>query len=296
MNAPTNSWPEAGSVLIIVDFSAIAFACWATAQRAQEAGEESLKQHALLCEASKLAGPENHPADCEGTKLIKQYDAHEVLKTNLRLKMATLEEHTGEPASRYVMALDCHAKWRFDLFPGYKGDRDPNKYNPRPEAEAFLREAYPDMQWVRSPGNEADDCIATLVCANKAQRAIVIVSGDKDLWTLLEPRVKIFAPVTKRFLDLETVSTKFYGLEPRHIRLAKSLWGDPSDSIPNCVPRQQRQLVPLIKDTNGDLNQLTNLKGRVSNKCWELLQRNAGQIAQNWKVVGLNDNVDLEWV
>lgn len=283
------AWPEAGSVLILVDFSAIAYACWATAERAEEAGREALVAHASMCGACCSAGP------CAARAAIKQYDAHEVLKTNLRMKMATIEEYTGEPANRYVMVLDSHPKWKYDAFPGYKGERDKDRHNPRPEAEVFLREAYPGAQWVCSPGNEADDAIATLVKANKAQRAIVIVSGDKDLWQLLEPRVKLLNPVTKKFLDLETVAAKFHGLEPKHIRAAKAFWGDPSDSLPNCAPRQQKQLVPLIKSAEGDLSKLGNLKAQVSSVCWSHLQDNAKQVAINWKLAGLNQDAPLEW-
>lgn len=283
------AWPEAGSVMVVVDFSAISFACWYSAERAQEAGKESLQNHISVCGACTPT------AVCEHGQRITQYDAHEVLKTNLSLKMATIREHTGEEPGKFVMALDSHATWRYDLFPNYKGDRDPTKYNPRPEAEAFLREAYPGMQWVKSPGQEADDVIATLVQANKAQRAIVVVTGDKDLHQLLEPRVKVFNPITKRFLDLEKVAKDFYGLGPQHIRACKALWGDNSDSLPNCAPRQQRQLVPLIQASGGDLLKIGDLQKSVSSICWGHLQANFKQILINWKLAGLNSDVPLEW-
>jgi 5'-3' exonuclease len=288
------TWPEVNSVLILVDFSAIAYACWATAEAAEKAGKESLAQHMSTCHlCTPAAGLLPHSL-CDTAKLIKQYDPHEVLKTNLRMKMSTIEEHTGEPPGRYVMVLDSHAKWKYDLFANYKGDRE-ERFNPRPEAEAYLREAFPSMQWVRAPGNEADDAIAALVKANKAQRAIVIVSGDKDLWQLLEPKVKLFNSVTKKFLDLETVAKKFYGLQPKHIRLAKALWGDPSDSLPNVAPRQQKQLVPLILESDGGLGALVNLRGKVSEKCFGMLQVGQVQVVKNWKLAGLNPDVQLEW-
>jgi 5'-3' exonuclease len=287
------TWPEANSVLIIVDFSAVAYACWATAENAQQAGQEALQEHLSRgCAFCTTAPGGALVTAC--AEAPKQYDAHEVLKTNLRMKMSTIEEHTGEPANKYVMVLDDHPKWKYDLFPEYKGEREV-RFNPRPEAEAYLREAYPGAQWVRSPGNEADDAIAALVKANKAQRAIVIVSGDKDLWQLLEPRVKIFNSLTKKFLDLEKVAEKFYGLEPHHIRAAKAFWGDSSDSLPNCAPRQQKQLVPLIREAAGNLGAMQGLQSKVSKACWDHLVKNAQQIATNWQLAGLNLDAPLEW-
>lgn len=286
-----NGWPESSSVLILVDFSAIAYACWATAESAENAGKESLAQHIVTCSVCAAVG---ESAPCEASKLIKQYNAHEVLKTNLRQKMSTIEEHTGEVPNNYVMVKDTHPKWKYDLFPAYKGDR-PARFNPRPEAEAYLREAFPGMKWVSSPGNEADDCIATLVRVNKGHCAIVIVSGDKDLHQLYEQRVKVFNPVTKRFLDLDGVAKKFYGLGPRHIRAAKAFWGDPSDSLPNCAPRQQKQLVPLIQEADGDLFKMVDLQKRVSETCRQHLIKNHEQILINWKLAGLDSEVEIQW-
>lgn len=300
--APPEEWPEAKSVLILVDFSAIAYACWASAEAAEKSSKEALAQHMDTCanrsnvECCHHTLPEGLPdVLCATARLIKQYDPHEVLKTNLRMKMATIEEHTGESPLKFVMVLDSHAQWKFDLFPSYKGDRV-QRFNPRPEAEAFLREAYPAMQWVIAPGQEADDAIATLVKANRGQHPIVIVTGDKDIWQLWGPGVKIFAPVTKKFLDADTIAKKFYGLRPHHIRLAKALWGDTSDSIPNVAPRQQKQLVPLILAGQGGLDSLTNLREKgVSEKCLAMLSEAKQQVVTNWKLVGLNPDCNLEW-
>jgi 5'-3' exonuclease len=153
------------------------------------------------------------------------------------------------------------------------------------------------MQWVIAPGQEADDAIATLVRANRGQRPIVIASGDKDLWALFDPpAVRVYNPITQKYLEPEKVGEKFHGLEPKHIRVAKAFWGDPSDGLPNVAPRQQKQLVPLIKSTDGDLMAVLALAGQsVNERCLVLLNDNMNQVLLNWRMAGLNDDVHLEW-
>jgi DNA polymerase-1 len=255
--------------IILVDFSAIAWACWHSA------------------EAANKADP--------------KYDSQEVLKTNLRHKMATIEEYTGCIPSSYVMVTDSHARWKYQAYPGYKGTRDRDKFDPRAWAEAYLREAYPTIQWVRAPGHEADDAIAALAwhhseSTDDVRRPVVIVSGDKDLWQLLKPGVKIFRPTTKKFVTLEDVEKEFGFSNPRYIRLHKALWGDPSDNLPNCAPRMQKQLMPLIQAADGDLlNMLKLLDGNVNATCLGHLKKNEDQVVINWLLTRLDDGVELEW-
>ena len=287
-----DAWVETPKALVLVDFSAIAYACWATAERAEAAGKEALGNHVLACPLCR------DPSLASGCQLQpKQYDPHEVLKSNLKMKLATIVEDTPvtEPYE-LVMVLDSHPKWKYDAMPDYKANRE-ERFNPRPEAEAFLREAYPSMQWVKAPGQEADDAIATLVRVNRGQRPCVIASGDKDLWALFDPpHVRVYNPITQKYLEPEKVGEKFHGLEPQHIRAAKAFWGDPSDGLPNVAPRQQKQLVPLIKAANGDLMKVIELASTQANeKCRDLLLSNVDKVFLNWKMAGLNDDVQLEW-
>jgi 5'-3' exonuclease len=286
----SEAWSEEPRALVLVDFSAIAYACWATAERAEQAGKERWTEHLSICE--KCGNDEHCPSPPP-----KQYDPHEVLKSNLKMKLATICDDT--PASsphELVMVLDSHPKWKYDTFPGYKANRE-ERFNPRPEAEAFLREAYPGMKWVKAPGEEADDAIATIVFKNEADIPIVIASGDKDLWALYDPpHVRIYNPITQKYLEPETVLEKFNGLEPHHIRAFKAFWGDPSDGLPNVAPRQQKQLVPLIHRAGGDLLKVIELaKSEANAKCNSLIETNLEQVVINWKMAGLKHDVELEW-
>lgn len=286
----SEAWVEQPRALVLVDFSAIAYACWATAERAEQAGKERWNDHFNVCEFCMNEEPCPNPPP-------KQYDPHEVLKSNLKMKLATIVDDTpvNEPYE-LVMVLDSRPDWKYTTFPGYKANRE-EKFNPRPEAEAFLREAYPGMQWVKAPGEEADDAIATLVRANRGQRNIIIASGDKDLWALYDPpNVRNYNPITQKYLEPEVVGEKFNGLEAKHIRAFKAFWGDPSDGLPNVAPRQQKQLVPLIKAADGDLLKVIELaKSQANEKCNGLIETNLAQVVINWKMAGLKNDVELEW-
>lgn len=84
-------------------------------------------------------------------------------------------------------------------------------------------------------GYEADDIIATLARQAKEELMVIIATGDKDSYQLVDKNVRIFTP-RKSFsdtvlLDEEGVLTKM-GVRPEQIPDLKGLAGDPSDNIP----------------------------------------------------------------
>jgi DNA polymerase-1 len=250
---------------VLVDFSNIARACWHPA----------------------VAAHESDP----------KYEVHAVFKNNLASKMETIQKGIEVDPATYIMALDSRSEWRRAVYPGYKANRDPNDYDPRPEAETFLRERFPTMDWAKAPSAEADDVIATLTARYLGlDLDVVIVSGDQDLWQLLAPKVRIFLPAKQKFVDTAMVAEKFDVQDPAHIRLHKAFWGDSSDGIPNCAPRMQKQLLPIIEASGGDLfHALALVHGRVNATCLGHLRKNLDQLVRNWQVVQLKSDVDIEW-
>jgi DNA polymerase-1 len=248
--------------LVFVDFSNIARSCW-------------------------------HPAEAAVKANPGKYVIEEVFKNNLVAKMDTIEKHTGVEAGRYIMAVDDRCQWRYELFPEYKGNRDRSGVDPRPLARQYLAAVYP-MRWASAPGAEADDVIAAMVRVGVKQgREMVVVSGDKDLWQLLgQPGVKVFLPTKKVFVTPEMVLEE-YGCGPSHIRLAKALWGDPSDNMPNCLPRQQKQFMPHILASNGTLPDMlaVAILGGLSEKAKALMDQNIKQVGINYSLATLKDDV-----
>jgi len=285
----SEQWQDEPTALILVDFSAIAYACWYSAVKAQETAASALDEHVRACP--------NCARSHACTNIPVQYDVHAVLRDNLLLKLDTIVADTpANSVNDLVLVLDSHPGWKYDLYPAYKGKRV-RDVDPRQEAEAFLRRECSNIRWVQAPGQEADDAIATLVAANKSQRHVVIVSGDKDLWQLFDPpTVRIYAPTTKRWLDADKIAQDFYGLAPQHIRLAKAIWGDTSDNLPNCAPRAQKQLVPLITSCDGALlDVIKKAKEQVNQTCMAHLSKNIDQIIKNYTLVGLRMDAALNW-
>ena len=253
---------------ILIDFSNIARACWHPAVRAQEADSK--------------------------------YDAHQVFKGNLVGKMDTIAEGVGAAPDTFIMCKDDRAEWKRIVFAGYKANRDPNDFDPRPEAEAFLRLRYPNMKWAYSPGNEADDVIATLVGISSlfpdSRNNIVVVSSDQDLWQLLRPGVRVFLPSKRKFVDAEMVAEEYGVSNPTYIRLCKAFWGDTSDNLPNCLPRMQKQMRPLIEAAGGDLaHAIMLVPGLVNETCLGHLRKNLDQILINWELTKLKTDAEILW-
>lgn len=88
------------------------------------------------------------------------------------------------------------------------------------------------------PGYEADDIIATIARQAKDKVEVIIATGDKDAYQLVDKNVKVFTP-RKSFSDTVTLDEKGVedkmGVTPAQIPDFKGLAGDPSDNIPGVM-------------------------------------------------------------
>jgi 5'-3' exonuclease len=108
------------------------------------------------------------------------------------------------------------------------------------------------------PGYEADDVIGTLAGPARSAGAVDIVSGDRDLFQLVDDarRVRVLYPVkgmgTLQVVD-ETWLLAKYGVDgPGYADLAL-LRGDPSDGLPG-VPGVGEKTASRLLATYGDLS------------------------------------------
>lgn len=281
---------EKRDTIVLVDFSGLAHACWEPAVSAQEAGEAALASHRTGCAVCTMGDP------C--SNLPKQYDAKEVFVTNINLKFGTLAEALGSSVKTWVMVKDGRDERRRQLWPAYKANREQRDFDPRPLAESIIRAKGCRFCW--NPNAEADDTIATMASDLCDAMNVVIVSSDKDLWQLWDPpRVRIYLTTKKEWLTAEYMEKKLRVNRASQVRLVKALWGDPSDNIPNAIPRMQAQLLPLVKSSDGSLrrfwDEVTNHQGLTA-KCHELLAKGQGQVNTNWLVVGLYDDAEVVWL
>jgi DNA polymerase-1 len=99
---------------------------------------------------------------------------------------------------------------------------------------------------IRQAGYEADDLIGTL--ARKAEAAgfdVVIVTGDKDMFQLLSPHVRIFDPVKDKWFG-EAECRERFGVEPSRVVEIMGLMGDAIDNIPGIKGIGEKTATKLI--------------------------------------------------
>jgi len=143
------------------------------------------------------------------------------------------------------------------MFPGYKLKRDL-----LPPAELKKREAFkaelekikfkylPEMEVKNNffaDGYEADDIIASISKSLGPRDSAVIVSGDQDLYQLLNDKVTIFCPRYRTLMTKPKFLIK-YGLPVSQWAFYKSLAGCTSDCIPGCPGIGPKKAIQFIND------------------------------------------------
>ncbi len=110
---------------------------------------------------------------------------------------------------------------------------------------------------MRRAGFEADDLIGTL--ARKAERAgydVVIVTGDKDMFQLLTPHVRIYDPVKDKWFG-EAECRERFSVEPGRVVEIMGLMGDATDNIPGVKGIGEKTAMKLISQF-GTIEELLN--------------------------------------
>jgi DNA polymerase I len=168
-----------------------------------------------------------------------------------------------------LVAWDAGTSGRDEVYDEYKAGR-----RERPD---LLSEQWPYMhplvesfgyENVKVQGYEADDVIATL--AGQARREgidVMVVTGDRDLFQLIEPGVRIMATgrgiTDTKIYDREAVIDR-YGIPPELIPDFVGLKGDTSDNIPG-VPgigdKTASQLIQDWGDLEGVLSNIDSISG-----------------------------------
>ena len=157
-------------------------------------------------------------------------------------------------------------------------EEDYEEYKAQRKAKPdLLSEQWPQMEPlveafgyrnIRAEGYEADDVIATI--AGKAREQgieVMVVTGDRDLFQLIEPGIKVMATsrgiTDTKVYDHDAVVDR-YGIPPALIPDFVGLKGDTSDNIPG-VPgigdKTASQLLQEYGDLEGVLANVENISG-----------------------------------
>ena len=164
-------------------------------------------------------------------------------------------KHPGIDRIVPYILWDGRAQFRYDLHPGYKG----NRLAKTPDEEAAKQRFRDQMPYLyaalsalgikqyRCPFLEADDLAGYFVRAlTGAGVTVTMVSGDQDWLGLVNDKADWLDPIRDRRVDHFTFAefTKTSG--PKAYYHAKALQGDDSDNIPP-IPRIGKQVIPFLE-------------------------------------------------
>ncbi|MBI4401579.1 MAG: DNA polymerase I [Nitrospirae bacterium] len=173
--------------------------------------------------------------------------------------MKILREH--QPAYLAVAFDEKGPTLRHEEYKEYKAHRPPMPEGMQAQIPYIHRvvEAF-GLPVIRSAGYEADDLIGTL--ARKAETAgyeVVIITGDKDMFQLLTPSVRIYDPVKDKWFE-EADCRERFGVEPGRVVEVMGLMGDATDNIPGVKGIGEKTAIKLI----GQFGTIEHLLQRVN--------------------------------
>jgi DNA polymerase-1 len=192
------------------------------------------------------------------------------------------------------VALDVGKTFRSERFEGYKANR-----TPMPEDLAS------QMPWIRRvleamripalelSGYEADDVLGSLACrAAEAGYDVVLVSADKDLMQLVEPRVALYHTGRSKLYGPREVAEDF-GVPPGKVTDVLALMGDSIDNIPGVPGIGDKGAKALIQEF-GSLEELLARAGEVARKSYrEGLQQHAEQARLSKELSTIHTNLEI---
>lgn len=145
-------------------------------------------------------------------------------------------------------------------------------------------------------GVEADDVIGYIATDiyNKENNKVLIVSTDKDFIQLVSPRVQVYSPIIKKYVDDEYIKGK-YGVPAHNFLMYRVLTGDNSDNIVGVNGVGQKTIVnklPLMLSeqhvTVDDM--VAYCKTVDKGKVFQTILDSEDVMKLNWKLMSLRDH------
>lgn len=175
---------------------------------------------------------------------------------------------------------------RYELLPSYKEGRPKLEFDPTPDVIKMLQ--FMKCKIITPVQAEADDAIAAYVTKNKNARHFII-SADKDLWSLLGGKVRIFSAQNE---IMEQKVVEVFGVKPQGVALAKALCGDTSDKIPKVPHLRWKDIEEVMQEcvTPDDLySRIDHIPEKTATKLLEYKE----QVEKMYKVVRLRTECEL---
>ena len=186
---------------------------------------------------------------------------------------------------------------RTEALPEYKSNREPMKDSLK-EQFPIIRELLNaiNVGQIGIQGQEADDIIGTLSRLNRENGdETYILSGDRDMFQLVNEKVKVVRPVKGGELVIydENRVEEEYGVQPsRYIDLV-AMRGDSSDcitGIPGIGEKTAVKLMQEYKTLDKILLHMKDIKGKVG----EMIRENWEQALLSRDIARININLELD--
>ena len=203
--------------------------------------------------------------------------------------------------------LDKGDSFRTTIYPDYKSTRQKLSAELQQDFNLALEHTAEILAALRIPvlaldGYEADDVIGT-VARREAGRGsqVVIVSGDKDFYQLISPRIALLNPgrggpaqVDEQWIDLSNAADRL-GIPPERVVDYLALVGDSSDNVPGVRGVGDKTAIQLIKEF-GDLETILARAADVKAKRpREALLAEPDQARLSRSLVTIRDDVPVEF-
>ena len=168
----------------------------------------------------------------------------------LKTLLAILERYG--PSHIAVVFDSREATFRSGLYAEYKANR-PEMPESLSAQIARLFEVLEAMSipTLALPGYEADDIIATLSKRFGGELPVRIVSGDKDLFQVVDDKVHVIRPGKMGSPDDEFDAERLrdsFGLSPRQFIDYQALMGDATDNVPGVPGVGEKTALKLVTD------------------------------------------------
>src|SRR6476620_10783014 len=192
------------------------------------------------------------------------------------------------------VALEGGRTFRSDKFEDYKANRAPMPEDLQSQLPWIRKvlEAY-RIPTLELAGYEADDVLGTLSCrAAEAGYDVVLVSADKDLMQLVEPRVSLYHTGRNKLYGPQEV-TEDFGVPPEKVADVLALMGDSSDNIPGVPGIGEKGAKSLIQEY-GSLDELLARSGELTRKAYrEGLPPHQEQARLSKELSTIHTNLDI---
>jgi len=205
-----------------------------------------------------------------------------------------------------VWVLDAGDSFRKASYPEYKSTREKLDEQLQQDFDLAITQVSRLLAVFRIPvlsvaGYEADDVIGTLAVRFAADgKQVVIVSGDKDFYQLVGPRVALLNPgrggaagVEEHWVD-ESNAAERLGVPPSQVTDWLALVGDTADNIPGVKGIGEKGAVQLLQEF-GSLEALLSRAGEVKQKRpREALAQYAREARLSKELVTIRKDVPVE--